>query len=414
MRNAGFNDENERRRLNRKLIPYNLIIILISVACVISLAMGTFWKFGIAYQMPKDMMKNLLQSTGEPQPLEEGAEDFFEKIDFESIATNAKFEFGLTINPDVLFTSLSGDNTATVTKAINSASSEIVKNVNTIIKNMFAAGMKLAVAMAVEEVNSAIEESVDQLNQQSANIDLSGMDNIIDEMLSDNPNSTQIKADLIALVNAQIDNATDLTEEQKNQLKAESETNVGDFYDNIVEEFGDENGSLQPVNIAASLLGDTLNINVEGGSGDAAENLSLAVTNKIMSSMNPDTINKISLVLKGIAIFLVVVMAAWGLLALKALLKIFAKNKGVGLGLARFLGWIPHVLLVGLPMLIILLLPKIIASVSSEQFTQYAEYAKGLSLTFSSMTYISALGTVALMLINWFGYKSTKKKIKRL
>lgn len=413
MRRSDFNGEYELKKLNLKLIPYNIIIAIISVVCVVTLALGTFWKFSISYQMSEDMMKALLQNAGDGEDMEEGAEDFFANIDFESIASDAKFQMGLTISPDSLFTSLKGDNTETVTTVLNTASSEILKNVDTIIKSMFSAGMKLAVAMAVEEINSAIEEEAEELAPEVANLDLSGVNDIVDEMLSENPDNEQIKTDLIDLVNTQIENA-DLTEEQKAQLIAESEISVGDFYDNIVEEYGDENGSIVPTDIAVSLLSDTLNLNVEENGDNSMEDLSMAVTEKIVSSMSEDTINRISLVYRGLAILLVVVMAAWALLAVKALLKIFFKNKGVGLGLARALGWIPYVLLVGFPMVMIMLIPKIIASVSYPEITEYAKYAEGFNLKFESLTYISALGTVALMFINWFGYKSTKKRIKKL
>ncbi len=413
MRRGDYNSTNELRKLNFKLIPYNIIIALISIACLLSLALGTFWKFSISYQMSEDIMKGLLENTSGAQPLEEGEEDFFANIDFESIAAQAKFEIGLSISPDVLFTSLSGDDNETVTKALNTASSEILSNVDNIIKSIFSAGMKLAVAMAVEEINSTIAEEAESLAPENAHLDLSGVDDLVDELLSDSPDSAQIKSDLIDLVNTQIENA-DLTEEQKAQLMAESEANVGDFYDNIIEEYGDENGAIVPANIALSLMGDSLNIDIEGEDEATVENISMAVTEKIVSSMNEDTLNKISLVFKGLAIFLVVVMAAWALLAIKALLKLFFKNKGVGLGLARLLGWMPYVFLVGIPMVIIMLLPKILASVSSTQIAEYTKYAEGLSLEFKSLTFISALGTVALMLINWFGYKSTKKRIKKL
>ncbi|NCA93178.1 hypothetical protein EOM82_08085, partial [bacterium] len=98
MRRREFNGEYELKKLNLKLIPYNIIIAIISVVCVVTLALGTFWKFSISYQMSEDMMKALLQNAGDGENMEEGAEDFFANIDFESIASDAKFQMGLTIS----------------------------------------------------------------------------------------------------------------------------------------------------------------------------------------------------------------------------------------------------------------------------------------------------------------------------
>lgn len=399
---------NELRTLNAKLIPYNIIIAVIAIACVISLYVGTFWKISVNYQVSEDMMQSLLKSSGS------GSENnFFDNVDFEDIASQAKFEMSLSLSPALLLTSLQGDNKVTVTNALNDASKEILGNVNTIIKNIIKAGAKLAVNMALNEVNKTIEDNLDQLPPEAANIDLSGINDIVDEMLSENPDNNKVKGDLVALTNEQIDNNPNLTSEQKAELKLESTQKVSEFYDNIITEYGDENGSVVPANIVMSVVGDSLGIDVEGETD--IDNISLKISQNIVASMGESTITSIAIVIKGFGIFLVVVMAAWALLALSAILKIFTRNKRVSLKLARLLGWMPYIILVGIPMGIILLLPKAFATSSLSQYQDtFEKYTKGLSLTFQSGTYISALGTVALMLINWFGYKSIKKQIKKL
>lgn len=397
------------KSINAKLVIYNIIIAVIAIACAVSLYVGTFWKIAVSYQVSEDIMKSLLSPSGE-ENLGENS-DIFANIDFAEIASEAKFELGISLSPTVLLGSINGDSKTTVTNALRDASAEILDNVDKIIKNIIKVGAKLAVNMAINEVNESIEAHLDELPPEAANIDLSGINDIVDKMLSDEATPEEIKGDLVALTNEQIDNLPDLSAEQKVQLKQEASQGVGEMYDNLVEEFGDENGAIKPTQIVMSVIGDSMGMEV----GDESSNsdLPMMISQNIVSSISDSTINGISSVIKGIGIFLGIVIAAWVLLALMAILRIFTRKKGVSLSLARFLGWMPYVFFVGIPMLIILLLPKLLASSGvSEYARNINNYTKGLSLTFESTTYLSALGTVALMFINIFGYKRLKKQAK--
>ena len=115
-------------------------------------------------------------------------------------------------------------------------------------------------------------------------------------------------------------------------------------------------------------------------------------------------------------IFIIFVIACWAYVILKLIIKLFMKNKTVRVGLPQAFGWMPHVFFVGLPMTIIKLAPFIISKLPEQMGEQFGEIVDKItsmvSVTISSLTWVSALCTVALLIIT-IPYYRYRREIKK-
>lgn len=128
--------------------------------------------------------------------------------------------------------------------------------------------------------------------------------------------------------------------------------------------------------------------------------------------------------MKALGIFTLIVAAAWVYFLLKIIVKtLFSKyNKTVGMFFPRFFGWMPHVFFVGVPMLILGNLDKIAQLAEQNEMVaglsdMLQTYAGMVTIDIASLTWVSAVGSVLLLIILFPYYqwrRKAKKEAKRL
>ena len=127
----------------------------------------------------------------------------------------------------------------------------------------------------------------------------------------------------------------------------------------------------------------------------------------------------ITKVLQGLGIFIIFVIACWAYVILKLIIKLFMKNKTVRVGLPQAFGWMPHVFFVGLPMTFIKVAPLLIQKLPEQAGEQVKaildQITSMVSVTVSSLTWVSALCTVFLLIVTipYYRYRRQIKKEKK-
>lgn len=148
-----------------------------------------------------------------------------------------------------------------------------------------------------------------------------------------------------------------------------------------------------------------------------ADDVKAFLADKLNSKIDDNTARILGIALKVMGGFVLLVIAAWAYFLIKLVVKtLFCQNKTVGMFAPRFFGWMPHVLFVGLPMLVFGNMDRIIAKTSGTSLQQLGETLAKLSslvsVKITSLTWVSALATVVLLAI-WIPYYQWRRKLKR-
>lgn len=380
----------EYDNLNKKLMPYNIIIAVIAIVCTITLFFGDFWKVKVKYEIDKAVLSDAIGAVGS-----EGENDVFKNLDY-SVIEGLSMELSLSIKSDVLLASVTSGDKEAAKKLIASVIKDLSSQVGSIMSSLLKASVKMFVSAALEEVKTQLKTELKE--NVIEDIDLSGMDDIIDSLFEGA--TEQELNDKIKALMSDIGTQAGLTQNELETFKKEADPMIEESVKGIMETLGDENGVISTENIVANLLGKALEIDYQNASsGD----LTRKVSEFLVEKMDESTIRTIHVVILSLAILLIVTAVAWGLLFIFAVIRLFTKKKTVYLGNARFFGWIPYSLLVIAPALAFWLVPK---------FTGTGSLLAGFSIAFSSITLISFIGAVALMVLKWFGYRRLKKQIK--
>lgn len=390
-------------RLNRKLIPYNIIIVAVSIACLITLIIGTTWKISLSLALSEEMVTEMIGSAGGEGG--EGVNDIVGSIDFSVLSEMDPLTIEIKLPASSLLNSLRSDGTGVVSGLITPLVSDLLPQVNTIFKTLIKVVAKTVVNTAVETALAEAENASEEIAK--LDIDMSGMDTIIDEFFEDEPDIGKIKNELSTILEREINKSELLTAEEKTLAINEMQTGINEQVDALVTEYGDENGTISGNAIIYNMLGEVLNL--ESGETVTPEQLGDQLSQMIAEKLNEQTLTYVKYGLMAITIlFILIPAAAWGLLALFAFLRIFRKNKGAYLGFARAVGWIPFAILVLLPTIALPLIAK-----AGIMPTEGIDALGMINGKFFSTSIVSFIGSIVLMLLSWFGYRKTKKQIKR-
>lgn len=227
----------------------------------------------------------------------------------------------------------------------------------------------------------------------------------------------------------------DPTSEQIEEKIAEYQKDTLEGYDEFVKEFADENGNLNLESMIISLInkmneGSNENSNpsnapedeevADGNAGSgqiqSMDDVKAFVIEKIFGAINEETVQMIGLAMSFLGYFLLFIMACWAYVLIKVIVKTIAcKNKTVGLFFPRMFGWIPHVLFVGLPMLVLKYLDTILRYIGADAGDSLKNILDMVSVNFSSLSWVSALCTVILLVLLFFYYPERRaaKRAKR-
>lgn len=435
----------ERPTSNAKAYVYNLIILLIAIASIVSLFLGTFWKADFSVTPDEKIMKDAFKDILTENNISE--KDFEKIIRDNPITAN----IGFSLEPKTLINSLiEKDGKAMVEGFITEQVDGIVDTLRPTLKQL----AKLAANTVVEaqiksykkslmESNGLTEEEIDA-KFESVGINDSYVktktEELVDTVFVDNATPDTVANKVIDMVDEIVEKIksneeiaaelgdVEFTEADKAEAKEEIKKVLADFTD--------KNGNINFEAALAKLLRESMNKNGENNENGESENakkaasiltasdeekeedLATTVKDFIMSYVDDGTIDVLVIVLKVMAGILLVVAASWAYLIIKLIVRLFTRNqKAVGLAVPRAFGWIPFTILVILPWSISMvlksetLMTKIyeVLNMGQETVDTINSVIGGISMSFWSWSVVSFAGTVVLMFLLIFGYRRLRK-----
>lgn len=177
--------------------------------------------------------------------------------------------------------------------------------------------------------------------------------------------------------------------------------NVDDFVSSLLLEFlrssKNEEGTNGESGAFALLSADSTGKDSGGDSVTDEEDVQQELKNELkqylMDHLPEGTADNVVLALRIICGVLCFVMFTWAYLVLKILVKLFAKNPAIKLKLPIWLGWLPFLLLVLLPMGAIALFKAspafLVNLMTAETMAEITETLSALSLSFGSSGWVS-------------------------
>ena len=195
------------------------------------------------------------------------------------------------------------------------------------------------------------------------------------------------------------------TQEQINEKTASLKTEIIEECDKGIEEIsGGEEFDKETV-VVTFIKESGMVPEEEASNIQTIDDVKATITNNVNNSMDAETKAMLVTVGQVLAGILLLTVASWIYLLIKLIVKtLFMKNKGVRLTAPRLLGWVPHVIFVGLPQLLFGNMDMIFNALANQP--EMAEMAEAItaignmfSLQATSLTYISAICSVLLLVI---------------
>lgn len=454
---------------NLKILIFNIIIAALCVVSIVTLYVGDFLDAKISLNIDKETIRTMMGQQSAPSNSGiKAAEGAGEGMDLEEILKYVDDDFKLNFNLDL---TLNGQTVAKgavgqteeavkelFTTQVNNLVDEISGSVDKVINVSVKAVVKMAIEKAKEAIRTTLKEEMAKQNVTESELDeelkkegtslaavttmLDGFVEKIGDMLEGN---TQSCADYISTNTtlrtlARIVAKDELkgTTPSDEEIEAKTQERIDELlkaYNEMIEKFSVE-GEFSSETIIISLLNGTglmdeaekmsaKNAGEEEGAAESGseekkfknmDDVKKYIVDKIMSVMGEETVNMVGKILSYVGYFLFFVMACWAYVLIKVIVKsIFFKNKTVGLFFPRMFGWMPHVFLVGLPMLLIKNIGKvaeIAGSSAGESVEQFKGILNSISVSVSSLTWISALCSVILLVLLFFYYPMRRQAKK--
>lgn len=431
----------ERPTSNAKAYVYNFIILLIAIASIVSLFLGTFWKADFSVTPDEKIMKDAFKDILTENNISE--EDFEKIIRDNPITVN----IGVSLEPKTLINSLiEKDSKAMVEGFITEQVDGIIETLRPTIKQLAKLAANTVVEAQIKSYKKSLMESngltEEEINAKFESVGINDAyvktktEELVDTVFVNNATPDTVANKVIDMVDEIVEKIksneeiaadlgdVELTEEDKAEAREEIKKVLADFTD--------KNGNINFDAALAKLLRESMNKNGESESENAKkaaniltagdeekeEDLATTVKDLIMSYVDDGTIDVLVIVLKVMAGILLVVAASWAYLIIKLIVRLFTRNqKTVGLAVPRAFGWIPFTIFVILPWSISMvlksetLMTKIyeVLNMGQESVDTINSVIGGISMSFWSWSVVSFAGTVVLMFLLIFGYRRLRK-----
>ena len=428
-----------------KVIIVNIIIVLLAVASIVTLYLGSFMKIALKLTVNNENVEEVVElfnTNKKSDGGEESSEDN-KKIDVSALGEfSLELPLSLNIKNEDALTAVFSDRKEVVTKFIDREVSSVISTLLDTAKDIFKTVTTAIVNKVVEEAKTEIEKQISEntsstevlqeeygISEEDITTLKTEVSNAVNTVL-EGGNSDDIKKiledsqtlDDILLAYSEAKLKTELgveelNEEQKTQAQADASSNKNDFldgYDKAVEKFADEEGTINASTIINGVMSEAGITSDDGESEsiNSEEELVEYVSTKINTALEENK-EYIGYALMGMGIFVLIVMASWAYVVIKIIAKLFSKNKTIRFGVPQAFGWMPHVFFVGLPMSIIKLANLLVEKLGEqlgEQVTKIVNLAtEFVQLNVSSLTWVSAACTVGLLVISFFYYKWRKQ-----
>ena len=421
---------------------FNILIALLSVAAVAALFFAPLWEIDVKYVMQKEVLEKILPEEAKEVDLDEIVGDGIPLSLTVSVQTK-----------DTIRSTLGKDARQSVTELIKN---NVDKVVDELAPTFDEIAEKIVRSTAKSTVRDAVNEQVKNFLQNAGS---EATDERVSELLNQAGvdeeyinQKTDALLDAIYAENATVDGvsqkAVETVEEVFEKLDesgvaefqgaALTEENKEEIKNSIAEALSviaDENGNIDADDLAANLILEMLRSSEdesepavaamdfttqETDSGsveeDATEQLKAEVKQMIMEKLTDETLDGIVLALRIVFGVLCFTAFTWAWLIVKMLFKAFSRNPAIKLKLPIWLGWLPFLALVLLPMGAMLLVkaqPSFLVNLlGAEMMESLSAFFASASLSFSSAAWVAFSAAVALIILS-IPYGIFRRRLKR-
>lgn len=421
---------------------FNILIALLSVAAVAALFFAPLWEIDVKYVMQKEVLEKILPEEAKEVDLDEIVGDGIPLSLTVSVQTK-----------DTIRSAVGKDARQSVTELIEN---NVDKVVDELAPTFDEIAEKIVRSTAKSTVRDAVNEQVKNFLQNAGS---EATDERVSELLNQAGvdeeyinQKTDALLDAIYAENATVDGvsqkAVETVEEVFEKLDksgvaefqgaALTEENKEEIKNSIAEALSviaDENGNIDADDLAANLILEMLRSSEdesepavaamdfttqETDSGsveeDATEQLKAEVKQMIMEKLTDETLDGIVLALRIVFGVLCFTAFTWAWLIVKMLFKAFSRNPAIKLKLPIWLGWLPFLALVLLPMGAMLLVkaqPSFLVNLlGAEMMESLSTFFASASLSFSSAAWVAFAAAIALIILS-IPYGIFRRRLKR-
>lgn len=416
---------------NTKIIVCNIIVVVLAIVSIVTIWTGNFFALTVTFNFTEESLSKFAKEAAG----EEGNEDIEKYLK----GVNAVIPLSVRVRSKTLIGSISDTPQEAVSALMSDQLDTLVGGLLKGMGSIIEAFARVMVNTVAEEAKDAIKKElgVGATDEQIAS-ELESQHGIteedIDTLVSD------VADTLIAMLDSDTSNASEplknsqtldklfgiyaeeaLKEDngEGSYTQAQIDAKAEELKDEFIQEYESKIEEMAP---EGELNGDSVVIGIFNNAFENQQFENLDDVKEYLSQVfaeaaDEDTAVMITKVMRGFGAFLLVVIAAWAYVALKILIKLFARNKTVGMFFPKFFGWMPYVIFVGIPTILYKSMGAAInkfganLGVDAETVSAVTEYSNLATIKFSALTWVSALCALFLMIL-WFPYHRWRKQEK--
>ncbi|MCL2860915.1 MAG: hypothetical protein FWE22_00670 [Firmicutes bacterium] len=425
--------KDELRKYNKKLTPWNFVIMLVAIAVCVVLFFGSFFRVTIAIPLTtladfigvdydgggysNGYTEDPYYDENDPYPYSVGIDAYdnngyndnydnedmlgmllgilFDAIDSD-VFEGIEISLQLTITNRSLIRGVFGNPMQSV---LEETLYDLTGQVSPMLETIIDAVVRVMVVNSVDAALREIHGEVYNMPDVMAAVDLDSLGDILGNILGGEYDETTARVSLIDWI-IDVAGEMELSQAERNLTIYEFTSMITDALDAIYAEIADDYGYVNVRQMMMSVIG--MVIGMEGDGNFSDEELAAGLAAFMIERLEYIGLDWIlNLAIISLMVLLLLTIFVWALLALFAFIRLFTKNKRVYLGNARGFGWVVPSLFFVVPSIAWLIIRLTVDGLD------------GISIRFMSWTIASLAGAVLLMLMNWFGYARLKRRIKR-
>ena len=432
----------------------NVLVALLAAASIACYFLGDFWKVNVSLTITRDMISDMVASDSADSDSEWIQAELNNIIDEDGVPV----ELAFAVETGDVIGSFTGDPAETIDALIG-------KNVDRIVESLRGPLTEVAKGTAKSVAKTTVKDQVhknvkDYLTRQGGDA-VSDAEvaekmqtlGITDEYIG---NKTDIIIDKIFKDGSTVDSVTDDVMDTIDTVLSDIRTNAAahsaedesyaDLVDlelseedraaireDVAEAIGQlsesEDGAIDADALIASLISQALAGKGNGGGQEGArgamtlaeapmsedtaqkeQELEEQVKNYILDMLPEGTHDYLIWVFRAMAILMLISVLSWAYILIKLLVKVFSRpaDPTVKLKCPIWHGWLPYLILVGIPSLALILLPNFIQNIPAET----ASLLSSLQLSVSSAGVIAAIAALVCFVISIF-YMVMRKQFRR-
>lgn len=421
---------------------FNILIALLSIAAVAALFFAPLWKIDVKYVMQKEVLEKILPEEAKEVNLDEIVGDGIPLSLTVSVQTKDTIRSALGKDARQSVTDLIENNVDKVVDELSPTFDEIAEK---IVRSTAKTAVRDAVNEQVKNfLQNAGSEATDErvselLNQAGVDEEYINQktDALLDAIYAENATVDGVSQKAVETVEEVFEKLDEsgVAEFQGAALTEENKEEIKNSIDEALSVIADENGNIDADDLAANLILEMLRSSEdesepavaamdftmqETDSGsveeDATEQLKAEVKQMIMEKLTDETLDGIVLALRIVFGVLCFTAFTWAWLIVKMLFKAFSRNPAIKLKLPIWLGWLPFLALVLLPMGAMLLVkaqPSFLVNLlGAEMMESLSTFFASASLSFSSAAWVAFAAAVALIILS-IPYGIFRRRLKR-